>query len=114
MLTVLGTAHVARLRTSARVQSCVQDARHADGFEAAFRVPARASELQRARHDVVNLCIGQPEFQTPDHIIEAGARHWRMGITATRSRMVFCRCVRWLWRTTTDAIACRSHRRRCW
>jgi aspartate aminotransferase len=37
-------------------------------------VPARASELQRAGHDVVNLCIGQPDFQTPDHIIEAGRK----------------------------------------
>jgi aspartate aminotransferase len=44
------------------------------GTEAAFRVPARASELQRAGHDVVNQYIGQPDFQTPDHIIEAGRK----------------------------------------
>ena len=39
------------------------------------------SECRRAQancsgagHDVVNLCIGQPNFQTPDHIIEAGRK----------------------------------------
>ncbi len=32
------------------------------------------SELQRAGHDIVNLCIGQPDFQTPDHIVEAGRK----------------------------------------
>ena len=37
-------------------------------------MPARASELQRPGHDVVTLCIGQPNFQTPDHIIEAGRK----------------------------------------
>jgi aspartate aminotransferase len=44
------------------------------GTEAAFQVLARASELQRAGHDIVNLCIGQPDFQTPDHIVEAGRK----------------------------------------
>jgi aspartate aminotransferase len=44
------------------------------GTEAAFQVLARASELQRAGHDIVNLCIGQPDFQTPAHIVEAGRK----------------------------------------
>jgi aspartate aminotransferase len=44
------------------------------GTEAAFQVLARATELQRAGHDIVNLCIGQPDFQTPDHIVEAGRK----------------------------------------
>jgi len=44
------------------------------GTEAAFQVLARASELQRAGHDIVNLCIGQPDFQTPEHIVEAGRK----------------------------------------
>jgi aspartate aminotransferase len=44
------------------------------GTEAAFQVLARANELQRAGHDIVNLCIGQPDFQTPDHIVEAGRK----------------------------------------
>ena len=44
------------------------------GTEAAFQVLARASELQRAGRDIVNLCIGQPDFQTPEHIVEAGRK----------------------------------------
>src|SRR5579871_4326014 len=44
------------------------------GTEAAFQVLARASELQRQGRDIVNLCIGQPDFQTPGHIVEAACK----------------------------------------
>ena len=44
------------------------------GTEAAFQVLARASELQRQGRDIVNLCIGQPDFRTPEHIVEAGRK----------------------------------------
>ena len=44
------------------------------GTEAAFQVLARANALQRQGHDIVNLCIGQPDFQTPAHIVEAGRK----------------------------------------
>ncbi len=44
------------------------------GTEAAFQVLARASALQRQGRDIVNLCIGQPDFQTPEHIVEAARK----------------------------------------
>jgi len=44
------------------------------GTEAAFEVLARASALQRAGRSIVNLCIGQPDFPTPTHIVEAGRK----------------------------------------
>lgn len=44
------------------------------GTEAAFQVLARASALQREGRDIVNLCIGQPDFQTPEHIVEAARK----------------------------------------
>ena len=44
------------------------------GTEAAFQVLARASALQRQGRDIVNLCIGQPDFRTPEHIVEAGRK----------------------------------------
>ncbi len=44
------------------------------GTEAAFQVLARASELQRAGKDIINLCIGQPDFRTPEHIVEAARK----------------------------------------
>lgn len=44
------------------------------GTEAAFQVLARASALQAEGRSIVNLCIGQPDFQTPAHIVEAGRK----------------------------------------
>ncbi len=42
------------------------------GTESAFEVLARASALQEEGVDVINLGIGQPDFRTPDHIVQAG------------------------------------------
>jgi aspartate/methionine/tyrosine aminotransferase len=44
------------------------------GTEAAFQVLARASALERAGKSIVNLCIGQPDFRTPDHIVAAAQK----------------------------------------
>src|SRR5690606_41020381 len=49
------------------------------GTETAFEVLARAAELQRQGRDVINLGIGQPDFQTPDHIVEAAIKALRDG-----------------------------------
>ena len=49
------------------------------GEENAFAVLARASELQRQGRDVVNLGIGQPDFKTPPHIVEAAVKALRDG-----------------------------------
>ena len=44
------------------------------GTENAFTVLARAGQIAAAGHDVVNLGIGQPDFRTPAHIVEAGIK----------------------------------------
>lgn len=44
------------------------------GTEAAFQVLGRAAALQRQGKSIVNLCIGQPDFRTPEHIVEAAAK----------------------------------------
>ncbi|MGD9804603.1 MAG: pyridoxal phosphate-dependent aminotransferase [Hyphomicrobiaceae bacterium] len=49
------------------------------GTETAFEVLARAAELQRQGKDVINLGIGQPDFQTPKHIVEAAIKALRDG-----------------------------------
>jgi aspartate/methionine/tyrosine aminotransferase len=49
------------------------------GEENAFAVLARATELQRQGRDIINLGIGQPDFPTPAHIVEAGIKALRDG-----------------------------------
>ena len=49
------------------------------GEENAFAVLARAGELARGGRDIINLGIGQPDFATPAHIVEAGIRALRDG-----------------------------------
>lgn len=49
------------------------------GEENAFAVLARATELQRSGRDVINLGIGQPDFPTPSHIVEAAVQALRDG-----------------------------------
>jgi len=49
------------------------------GEENAFAVLARATELARSGRDIVNLGIGQPDFPTPPHIVEAGIQALRDG-----------------------------------
>ncbi|MEM7743483.1 MAG: pyridoxal phosphate-dependent aminotransferase [Pseudomonadota bacterium] len=47
--------------------------------ETAFEVLARAAELQAQGRDIINLGIGQPDFRTPDHVVEAGIKALRDG-----------------------------------
>jgi aspartate aminotransferase len=49
------------------------------GEENAFAVLARATELARQGRDIINLGIGQPDFPTPPHIVEAGIQALRDG-----------------------------------
>ena len=44
------------------------------GTESAFGVLARAGVLAAQGNDIINLGIGQPDFRTPEHIVEAGIR----------------------------------------
>lgn len=49
------------------------------GTETAFTVLARASALAASGRDIINLGIGQPDFPTPDHIVEAGIKALKDG-----------------------------------
>jgi aspartate/methionine/tyrosine aminotransferase len=49
------------------------------GEENAFAVLARATELAAQGRDIVNLGIGQPDFPTPKHIVEAAIKALRDG-----------------------------------
>jgi aspartate aminotransferase len=51
------------------------------GTESAFAVLARARELERAGRSVVHLEIGQPDFATPEHVIDAAAAAMKRGDT---------------------------------
>ncbi len=49
------------------------------GEENAFAVLARATALAEAGRDIVNLGIGQPDFRTPGHVVEAAVKALRDG-----------------------------------
>lgn len=49
------------------------------GTESAFEILARANKLAAQGHDIINLGIGQPDFQTPEHIVEAGIKALKDG-----------------------------------
>jgi aspartate aminotransferase len=49
------------------------------GTESAFVVLARAQKLAAEGRDIINLGIGQPDFKTPEHIVEAGIKALRDG-----------------------------------
>jgi aspartate aminotransferase len=49
------------------------------GEENAFAVLARAGALQSQGRDIINLGIGQPDFLTPPHIVEAAVKALRDG-----------------------------------
>ncbi|MBV8534926.1 MAG: pyridoxal phosphate-dependent aminotransferase [Alphaproteobacteria bacterium] len=49
------------------------------GTETAFEVLARAKALEAQGRSIVNLGIGQPDFSTPPHIVEAAVKALRDG-----------------------------------
>ena len=49
------------------------------GEENAFAVLARAMQLAAQGRDIINLGIGQPDFRTPDFIVEAAVKALRDG-----------------------------------
>jgi aspartate aminotransferase len=51
------------------------------GTESAFEVLARARALEAQGRDVVHLEIGEPDFDTPSHIVEAACDALRNGYT---------------------------------
>jgi aspartate/methionine/tyrosine aminotransferase len=51
------------------------------GTESAFEVLARARALEQQGRSVIHLEIGEPDFPTPSHVVEAGARALKDGWT---------------------------------
>lgn len=49
------------------------------GTESAFEVLARAKALEAQGKSIISLSIGQPDFQTPAHIVEAAIKALRDG-----------------------------------
>src|SRR3954470_18161794 len=49
--------------------------------EAAFETLARANELERKGHHIIHLEIGEPDFDTPAPIINAGIEWLKKGAT---------------------------------
>ena len=51
------------------------------GTESAFSVLAKAKALEKQGREIIHLEIGEPDFDTPEHIVEAGCRALRNGQT---------------------------------
>ena len=51
------------------------------GTETAFSVLAKAKALEAQGREIVHLEIGEPDFDTPEHVVEAGCRALREGKT---------------------------------
>ena len=51
------------------------------GTERAFEVLARARALEAQGRNIIHLEIGEPDFDTPSHVVEAGVRALREGHT---------------------------------
>ncbi len=51
------------------------------GTETAFEVLARARELESQGRHIIHLEIGEPDFDTPAHIVEAGVQALKEGYT---------------------------------
>src|SRR5262249_55773028 len=51
------------------------------GTETAFEVLVKAKALEAQGRDIIHLEIGEPDFDTPSNIIEAGCDALRKGFT---------------------------------
>jgi aspartate/methionine/tyrosine aminotransferase len=51
------------------------------GTETAFSVLAKAKALEAEGRGIIHLEIGEPDFDTPEHVVEAGCRALREGHT---------------------------------
>jgi aspartate/methionine/tyrosine aminotransferase len=54
---------------------------HRLGTETAFEVLARAKALEAEGRRIIHLQIGEPDFDTPEHVVEAAAKALRDGHT---------------------------------
>ena len=45
------------------------------GTETAFAVLAEAKKLEAKGHPMIHMGLGQPDFKTPKHVVEAAKKH---------------------------------------
>ena len=72
------------------------------GTESAFGVLARAGALSAAGKDIINLGIGQPDFRTPEHIVEAGIKALQDGAHGYTPSMGFVSLREAVWQGLTE------------
>ena len=77
----MGTAEAAPLAATASFTPPVVASISRLGGEGAYDVLARARRLEAQGRSVIHLEIGEPDFPTPPHILEAGIRALRDGYT---------------------------------
>ena len=45
------------------------------GTESAFKILAEAKKLENEGKEIIHLSLGQPDFKTPKHIVDATKKH---------------------------------------
>ena len=63
------------------IQTPLAQSLHRLGTETAFEVLARAKALEAEGRRIIHLQIGEPDFDTPEHVVEAAAQALRDGHT---------------------------------
>ena len=81
MTLVYGSVYLSPKRDRGETMSHLQFAKGISrlGTESAFVVLSRAQKLAAEGHDIINLGIGQPDFRTPEHIVQAGIQALKDG-----------------------------------
>lgn len=63
------------------MQNFIADRMDLIGTETAFEMLAKANQLESLGRNIIHLEIGEPDFQTPRHIVDAGIEAIRCGFT---------------------------------
>lgn len=58
---------------------------------ATFAMAQRSAELKAEGIDIVNMSVGEPDFNTPEHIVEAASNAMAAGFTRYSPVPGFCR-----------------------
>lgn len=84
------------------------------GTESAFETGARARALEAEGRRIIHLEIGEPDFDTPPHIVEAACAALRAGHTHYTPPEGIARCARPSPPACRPHVATRSIRGRWW
>ena len=84
------------------------------GTETAFEVLAKAKALEAQGRSIIHLEIGEPDFPTPEHIVEAGCQALRDGYTHYTPAPGIPELREAIAADATASAAASSSRRRMW